>query len=447
MATLALTTYAATDEERARQGNAPSREGPFILACPYCSWSSLEIGITFDKSINISGQLAKMRNGGQIQETARERAMTGTLADSNNNELQLSSREVAENQFSNLATFYKNQIAESTPSGLAGTNSSYGLDSPGHLTRLLSTYGVGGLKKQKGKPAAMREALTESEGLILDSIDDDEIIERMRTIGWSGMTDADQRQRQNNGARFFSDVRPQATLLRSKRAKRCRTCRNSLIRLEDKRQSTRYKIRLVAVNYLPRVTVKALDPNLNYSSLKPLKPTQFLLTFRNPLFEPVKITLATSPSTEGNVSSKVTLLCPQFDIGASTDAWHDALVPETKDKGGTKDGFATDKQQAEAGKTWQEGRNWTTVILEIVPDRQLKTAKSSGEKDESESITVEDRKLEVAILVRMEYDTDETSADPYAEGSASKVSKDKKVRKELAYWIVLGLGQIGQLGL
>ncbi|KAG7152652.1 hypothetical protein HYQ46_011331 [Verticillium longisporum] len=59
--------------------------------------------------------------------------------------------------------------------------------------------------------------------------------------------------------------------------------------------------------------------------LAPLKPAQYLLMFKNPIFEAVKVTLATPAKTPGRFSSTVTVLCPQFEIDANTDMWDDAL--------------------------------------------------------------------------------------------------------------------------
>lgn len=407
------------------------RDGPFVLSCPYCAWSTLEIGIKFEKSINISGQLAKIKNGGEVMTNEVEGAASMRKAKAND-------------QFSNLVNFYKEELPENAPQSSLGLGGSFGLDSPSHLARLLSTYGVGGLKKQRSKPQPMREARDESEGVELDAQNEVEMIHQMRELGWDGTTSLEQRARQANGARFFPDVRPIATPLLSKRAKRCRACRHNLIRPDDKRQSTRYKIRLLALNFIPKASLKAMDPALDHSSLRPLRASQFLLTFRNPLFDPVKVHLATPPTVPSRVSSKVTILCPQFDIGASADVWDEALDAGRKDKRRTQDLTAQDGQQAEAGKVWDKGRNWTTIILEIVPGTAAPKNNTLSEEDDGESLADNDEAiLEVPILLRMEYFTDATTASPGFESPETrKTSKDERVARELQYWMVLGLGRI-----
>ncbi len=78
------------------------------------------------------------------------------------------------------------------------------------------------------------------------------------------------------------------------------------------------------------------------------------------------MTLATPATTPGRFASTVTLLCPQFEIDANTDVWDEAL----KD-GGDKDrrrGKTEESQhQVEAGKIWERGRNWVSIVVEVVP--------------------------------------------------------------------------------
>ena len=123
--------------------------------------------------------------------------------------------------------------------------------------------------------------------------------------------------------------------------------------------------------------------------LVPHETTQFLVTLKNPLFDPVQVTLATPSQTPGRkFPARVVILCPQFEIGANTDVWQDALDESdslsregrnTAGKAQRRGGAATttmtslvpsssaDLGQAEAGKVWERGRNWTTVVMEITP--------------------------------------------------------------------------------
>jgi len=181
-------------------------------------------------------------------------------------------------------------------------------------------------KKSKSKTGAMREAHNAFEGLQIIADSDEKAIATMRTQGWQSTTSSLQRKDPpNQNTHFLSDLRPIAYLLRTKRSKRCRTCRHILSKPESKVQTTRFRIRLVALNYIPSISIKPLQPTSSSSSLlSPMKPTQFLLTFKNPLFDSVKVTLGTPAKTPGRFGSKVTVLCPQFEVGANTDAWEEA---------------------------------------------------------------------------------------------------------------------------
>ena len=284
----------------------------------------------------------------------------------------------------------------------------------------------------------------------------------MCDLGWNETSSIEQQQNQilqqrlgNRTHRFNHDLLPLATRLRTKRAKRCRTCRHNLVKPDEKRQKNKFSIRLVALNYLPHTSLKPLDPNLDLEALRQFSTIQFLLTLRNPLFDAVKVTLATPQETPGLVRSRVTILCPQFTVGANADVWDEALdstggIEEERRK--AREGL--EGPVAEAGKIWKRGRNWTTVVMEVVPG-SLNPAKfvppssakaEGGELQDEEQVDHQINKevLEIPIFVRLEYDTDESSTGSLSEESQAKGGKDKKVRREIAYWCVVGAGRIAE---
>lgn len=179
-------------------------------------------------------------------------------------------------------------------------------------------------------------------------------------------------------------------------------------------------------------------------TLKPFVAQQYILTLRNPIFEEVKITLATPATTPGRVASKVTILCPSFTIGPAGDVWDDALSSSTSGlppgDGGRKAAMASltgnveGEKQPEAGKIWEKTRNSTSVILEIVPgsvEPSRSIVPKSEEEQEAERIREDDDVLEVPIYVRAEW-----SADTHGEKGGEKEAR------ELGYWCVLGVGRI-----
>ncbi|KAI9816474.1 MAG: hypothetical protein M1827_001606 [Pycnora praestabilis] len=434
---------------------------PFILACGYCNWTSLDIGIRFEKPVNITGQLEKIKNGGITVQTQKERERERDKRAKDEEERSRRHQPPGEHpghlgeldseeQFSNLKSFYTSQIMETTPNPSMGLGGDYSVGSPGALSRIMGLYtgfGNPGSKKSKEKVSLMREAYGREEGAKVLGNEDEAIIQKMAQLGWDGTTNPEQRTEHNRDTRFLSDVRPIPALLRTKRSKRCKFCRHILVKPEAKVQSTRFKIRLVAVNYIPALSLAMLNPRSSpqLTSLMPRRPTQYLLTLTNPLFETVHITLATPSHTSHRFASKVTILCPQFDISANTDVWDEALAvhsdsPAHHDqkkrwtrRNSDDDGAAV----AEAGKVWERRKNWTSVVVEVVPALLQKEDGS----DLGEEIDEDEDLLEVPVFVRVEWETEREEG----KGDEGKEKEKEKEKRELAYWCVLGFGRILQI--
>lgn len=453
--------------------NASAPSGPYILACSYCHWSSSEIGIKFDKPNGIYAQLQKVRNGGHPRLTTKERKERrkeatkepisiaaianeplGPSYNHNNHE-----RLDVESHFENLRAFYTQQIAETTSTAPGLSLVDMGLSSPSSLARLMNLYTVGSLdpsKKGTGPTnrrsgaTTFREARDAEDGLQPAYLDESSSIEALRQAGWPGTTNSEQRAVQAAGGltnlaepplhgrtRLASELRPIPVLLRTKRSKRCPVCRHIISKPEPKVASTRFRIRLVAGSYIPAISIRPLGTPASPAtgSLRPLKPVQYLLTFTNPIFESVKVTLATPATTPGRFASKVTVLCPQFEIDANTDVWDEALKSggEAKKRADEGLGSRSGQHQVEAGKIWERGRNWVSIVVEVVP-ASLRLEGKDMELKEDEDV------LEIPMFVRIEWEVEATAEVGVAVGTA----KDAKEKRELAYWAVLGIGRISQ---
>lgn len=455
-------------------------------------WTTLDIGIKFDKPTNIRNQLQKMTDVSTSAFDSRSRQASRTFGDlksplsnfssineqSNTAEDDGGQSEPKEDsastpslntdaRFAALRSFYRTQISETSASPSDPLGSDYGgFPSPGALNRLMSLYAsssrLGGLygnnKKPKSKPPVMREALTASEGLrVAQDNGEAAVIERLASpeCGWDGVASIDQRAEQSPDVRFTDDLLPLAVLLRTKRAKRCKSCKHILVKPETKPQSTRFRIRLIALSYIPLPTLRplalpsfstpsGLTPTPDLNSLPPLRPVHVLLTLKNHMFDPVRITLATPSVTPGRVASRVTILCPQFDIGANSDVWDEALQSASAPIAGDPRGGlrSAAERVPEAGKVWEKGRNWTTVVLEIVPGTLPGSEAEGGGGNDA---AVADAKqqdedvLEIPVFVHMEWDA-EAQLEQQNLGKSSK--PDDLVARELAYWMVLGVGRI-----
>ncbi|KAG4027530.1 hypothetical protein MFRU_029g00540 [Monilinia fructicola] len=452
----------------------------YIIHCGYCMWSSSEIGVHFEKPNSVYSQLSKIKNGGAPLISAKERRRdreerrsslaTETILEEadevTEKHLDPNEKLDVEGQYANLKSFYQGQLADSNPSSALGFSNDYGYGSPGALTRIMGLYTGGSLsdRKAKSKAASMREASDASEGLqIYDPSCEFAAVSQLLKEGWTSTITTEQRISQiSPPSRFIDSLRPIPCLLRTKRSKRCRTCRHILSKPESKVPTTRFRIRLVALSYIPSITLSPLHPTAaptpsnNTIILMPLQPTQFLLTFKNPLFEPVKISLATKGLTTDRHASKVILLCPQFDVGANTDMWDEALQDSSSgNPHDRKHSTAThasmtsiDLANEAHGKPWDKGRNWTSVVVEVTPGKLkaklpgLEQQRRLEEEVQKERVEEDADVCEIAVFVRVEWEAD---AAGDGEGKMGGLGdKDGREKRELAYWCVVGVGRIGK---
>ena len=419
----------------ALDAEAGGSSGPWIMACEHCHWSTLEAGIQFEKPVSLFNQLSKIdptwTSKGTSQPTLRGEKASGIGREPD-----------GDVRFTTLRNFYNSQISQSNPSNpFASPQGDINYNSPSSLARIMSLYTGGGKtgKKNLPKPTPMREASDAVDGLsVLEPSVEADAVKQLQDLGWACTTNFEQRNEQPHRPFFLSSLRPVPTLLRTKRSKRCRTCRHILVKPDPRIQNLRYRIKLVALNYVPTMTIKPMQPapnapNLCQESLPAMRPLQFLLTLRNPMFDAARISLATQPVTPGRFGTRVTILCPQFDIGANADVWDEALDGDGRKAGqGAKTVWgneSSDGRIAEAGKVWSRGRNWTTVVLEVVCAR---IDAPSASLEDNEDV------LEVPIFVRIEYQT-EVGGE---EGNSAGSGREGREKRELAYWSVLGIGKI-----
>lgn len=362
-----------------------------------------------------------------------------------------------EMQFANLKAFYQTQLPNgAVSSGSMSLGEGVGFASPAALSRIMSLYNTGRGPQgrlQNGAPDITRDALSTDEGLRLAQTDESLAVRKLHRGGWEETVSREQQGLQLEAARFQDELRPTQCILRTKRSKRCAVCRHIISKPENKVASTRWRIQLVAKSFIPKITIRALKPTATpvpvgsrpdqppEDLLRPLTPCQYVLTFSNPLFENIKISLATPSSTPGRFSSKVTLLCPQFEVDANVDVWDDAL---RDDGDGRKRPGEESTGQAEAGKIYARGRNWVSTILEVIPPslsvKDLPRTVGLDDKVDTSPLKEDEDVLEIPVFVRMEW---EAEANPDV-GSAPGKEKDAREKRELAYWCVLGVGRISQ---
>jgi dynactin 4 len=478
-------------------------------------WTSLEIGIKFDKPTNIRSQLDKIANGGKSKSSAKQIDFSDPSRKSSLAREPLSPDDNPTSQpedaqpeppldptarFAALKSFYKNQISlysSGTDSASTfPTAADIAYASPASLARIVSLYTNRGTsaKKPQSRAPAMREALTPAEGLLAlqplnfhtsTPTQSPTPITHLRETASLAQVSF---QQSASGcgtphAKLVSELRPMPALLRTKRARRCAACKHILVKPEFKPTSTRYRIKLTALNYIPLVTLRPLaptaparaalsGPGAEEVTLQPHRPHQWVLTLKNHLFDSVKVSLGTPAVTPGRLGHRVTVLCPQFEVGANSDVWDDALGVDKRT--GVIGDVRREFGVAEAGKVYDKGRNWTSVVLEVVPvaaARPKPVAVSVGSNsveqtgvgtggveglglkaeveatEEEDNENEDDNVVEIPIRVRLEWRQSDADEGEDGKKKSTKVNEDGEVedtaRRELAYWMVLGVGRVG----
>lgn len=188
----------------------------------------------------------------------------------------------------------------------------------------------------------------------------------------------------------FRDLKPLRIPLHSKRSKRCPACTHILIKPEQKAQSVRYKIKLVAANYLPaiRVILPHAQPltmapadakrTLGKSTSAPVdddkaagasnglhagKTYPFHLALTNPLYDPIQVRLsgqrmhvsAPLPTSDGSAPEKARR--PPFAVSLPTSTFPVAAFAEAWEYEDDEDMFGVDDDDFGLSKKEKEGRS------------------------------------------------------------------------------------------
>ncbi len=193
---------------------------------------------------------------------------------------------------------------------------------------------------------------------------------------------------------LYRDLKPLRIPLRSKRSKRCPACTHILIKPEQKAQSVRYKIKLVAANYLPAITVSlphsqhstaeaakrslgkstsaANDEDKSPLDMHAGKTYPFHLSLSNPLYDPIQVRLSVQrmhvPSTVSKTTSDKARR-PPFAVSLPTSSFSVAAFAEAWEYEDDEDMFGIDNEDDFLGRDGREGdgrvgRSKTVGVLE-----------------------------------------------------------------------------------
>ncbi|GAA5901481.1 hypothetical protein JCM6882_006291 [Rhodosporidiobolus microsporus] len=482
---------------------------PYLLACNFCGWDSKQVGITFEKPTGLALQLQKAEEPtaellefdhikdhlepflrrSQAQAAHHHHGpgtSSGPTASSSSAIVNAASAQLFKDIPGLSSSRYGANLFGVSSRARAANDAGTGVD---ELERYSSLYPVrgGGAGSEKENKRA-RSAAEKGKGVDREA----EAVKAMREMtDWEGVASVDKRWTSSWKAPLLSkDLRPLRTPLQAKRSKRCPVCKHILIKPEQKSSSTRYKIKLVAANYLPSVTIYRRPPASIGSRLsaiaagtasglrrtqrtgagrsgesssgagadeEPLRPGRtytFELSFTNPLYDPIHVRLAVArpdavaPPTvsaggeeEGQPPAAppfaVNLPSSTFPISAYAEDWEyeddeEAILREEEEREGDGageggEGASPTKKKRRGGPGIVERRmNRTTVAMEVAISRDTVGP------------------LKANMLVTYVYQVDDGGVPPSPTKSPQKGGRDAAAAnvKSFSFWTLLPLGTV-----
>ncbi|KAG1742310.1 dynactin p62 family-domain-containing protein [Suillus paluster] len=428
-------------------------EPPFFLYCNHCRWDSAEVGITFEKPTGLAAQLQK------FEDSAPESLEFERLKEHFEPFLRTSSL----SSVSHIPSTSSHHLP--TSSATAAASAALARDVPGvGKYNPLARSRVG--RDRTANKDEMPEYKSRMEIGVLGQLgsegdgSDVEALRRMEDVEEIASLE----QRWGNSwttSLRTNDLRPLRIPLHSKVSKRCPSCRHILIKPEQKAQSVRYKIKLVAANYLPAITVTlphiqgadatrrppAKVPNAsddrNAGAMMAGKSYPFHLALTNPLYDPIQVRLSVqrmhvTAATDGIAPEKarrtpfaVSLPTSSFPVAAFAEAWEydddDDMFGLEDDELGLELGRSRDKDGKGKVKTvgvLEKRANVTVVGGEVVIGKEARG------------------QVKFNMLVSYTYRSDDPLPSEDGAGTPSRtVAKTPEV-KTFTFYTVVDIGSI-----
>ncbi|GAA5944772.1 hypothetical protein JCM3775_006495 [Rhodotorula graminis] len=418
-------------------------EPPYLLACNFCRWDSKQVGITFEKPTGLSLQLQKAEEpSADLLEfdhvkdhlepfLRRSQAQSGVGGAAGASSASTSANAATAQLYKDIPGFSSRYggagslFASTTTRARHGAHGGDASTAPDELEPYKSLYPArgGGPGSEKENRRA-RAASDKDKGVDRDA----ELVQAMRSmVDMEQVASVERRWTAGWGVPVLSrDLRPSRTPLQAKLSKRCPVCAHILIKPEQKSSSTRFKIKLVAANYLPSISVFRRPPasiGSRFSAIAASTPSRktaragatgrsgvdasgeddplrsgrtyvYELSFANPLYEPIHVKLAVArPSAaseprpaaalagaDGDEGDRppapppfaVNIPSPTFPISAYAEDWEyedqeDEVDEADEVEGGGEGGRSSPtKRRRKGGPGIVERKmNRTTVLMEV----------------------------------------------------------------------------------
>ncbi|KAH9933190.1 dynactin p62 [Epithele typhae] len=369
-------------------------EPPFFLYCNHCRWDSAEVGITFEKPTGLAAQLQRFEDSAPESlefERLKEHFEPFLRASSSSSALPSSA--------AHSHHAHANPITAAASSALAR-------DIPGVGKYNPLAHSRAGRQSAKDKAAARQEypdykaRVEVGAAAALSGEIDVEFLRHLESASEVAALD----QRWTNSwvsSLRESDLKPLRIPLQSKKSKRCPSCRHILIKPEQKAQSVRFKIKLVAANYLPAIAVTLPHAQAALEMLKRSAKAaaaqagadeqnaagaliaghsySFHLAFTNPLYDPIQIRLAKAVAPAGasqdaggkedeaaergrRSTFQIQLPSAAFPVGAYAEAWE--YEDEDEEMFLDEDGLEDARGGGRRGKDGRGGKARSVGVVE-----------------------------------------------------------------------------------
>ncbi|KAF9046538.1 dynactin subunit 4 [Panaeolus papilionaceus] len=486
----------ASDPPNTGDGRTPLsfNEPPFFLYCNHCRWDSAEIGITFEKPTGLAGaslliqfHVFKVFLPNTRLYTAQLQKFEDTAPDS----LEFDRLKEHFEPFIRASSLSSSTLTGHAPahhpssaahshhlhsaSITAAASAALARDIPGvskYNPLARSTSGKAGSGKDRSiNKDEMAEYRSRFEILKADAVNmgggdaDTETLRRLKDINQISTME----QRWANSwvtPLQTQELRPLRIPLHSKHSKRCPACAHILIKPEQKAQSVRYKIKLVAANYLPAITVtlphaqrsmselakRSLaksttateDDKNSASDMQAGRTYPFHLALSNPLYDPIQVRLSvqrmhisTAAAKEGQSPEKARR--PPFAISLPTSSFTVAAFAEAWEYEDDEDMFdENDEPMGRGGReTDGRGKSKTVGVLEKRANKTVIGGEVVIGKEARGNVKFN---MLVSYTYRSDDPTPSESMD--LEGPSRHSSSKAPETKTFSFYTVIDLGQI-----
>ncbi|KZT54734.1 dynactin p62 [Calocera cornea HHB12733] len=404
----------------------------FILYCTYCRWDSTVVGMTFDKPQGLASA--------QLQRIEDDSPSTRELE---------RLRDHFEPLIRPRTSLHPYHQTGTNAAALAALRRDRDRDRDSHSLRSSRLGRSVGAGRERERAEPREKEKWEDDLPAFRAMEREGEVEEREEMAWlRGLGEVEEvaslRQRATetwDGSIRPSDQRPLRLPLQSKKSKRCPACRHILIRPEQKAQSTKFKVKIVASNYLPALEVSRPE-DVAFAAharrrtggtaqgtgmvedLQPGRTYHFLLALTNPLYDPINVRLALQQPAETGKKPTFAVSLPTntITVAAFTDAW-DYDEDEGADEDAGRPGQGRDERDA-------RGR-WKLGVVE----RKANTTKVGGEL-----IMGKDAQGDVKFNLFVTYTY--KSEDPQAAPVDEKEGKAEPELKTFAFWTVVHLGMV-----